>query len=115
LRTKREECRILTECWREKKKNTEKKEREKYDQRNGYTSEEVERLTAKGRWMNVELRERDKHADNEERRAGIKESRYNREYERCMRKFRNTWGERVQVKEKIDGECRCGNQERETR
>jgi hypothetical protein len=25
----REECRILTECWREKKKNTEKKEREK--------------------------------------------------------------------------------------
>jgi hypothetical protein len=27
----REECRILTECWREKKKNTEK-EREKYYQ-----------------------------------------------------------------------------------
>jgi hypothetical protein len=26
----REECRILTECWGEKKKNTEKKEREKY-------------------------------------------------------------------------------------
>jgi hypothetical protein len=26
----REECRILTECWREKKKNMEKKEREKY-------------------------------------------------------------------------------------
>jgi hypothetical protein len=26
----KEECRILTECWREKKKNTEKKEREKY-------------------------------------------------------------------------------------
>jgi hypothetical protein len=24
----REECRILTECWREKKKNTEKKQRE---------------------------------------------------------------------------------------
>jgi hypothetical protein len=24
----REECRILTECWREKKQNTEKKERE---------------------------------------------------------------------------------------
>jgi hypothetical protein len=31
----REECRILTECWREKKKNTEKKEREKCYQRNG--------------------------------------------------------------------------------
>jgi hypothetical protein len=26
----REECRILTECWREKEKNMEKKEREKY-------------------------------------------------------------------------------------
>jgi hypothetical protein len=34
-------------------KNTEKKEREKYYQRNGYASEEVERLRAKGRWVNV--------------------------------------------------------------
>jgi hypothetical protein len=34
----------MTECWRKEKKNTEKKEREKYYQRNGYTSEEVERL-----------------------------------------------------------------------
>jgi hypothetical protein len=37
----REECRILTECWREK--------REKYYQRNQYASEEVERLRTKGR------------------------------------------------------------------
>jgi hypothetical protein len=44
----REECRILTECLTEKKKNTEKKEREKYYQRNRYASEEVERLRAKG-------------------------------------------------------------------
>jgi hypothetical protein len=44
----REECRILTECWREKKKNTEKKEREKYHQRNRYASEEEERLREKG-------------------------------------------------------------------
>jgi hypothetical protein len=29
----RKECRMLTECWREKSKNTEKKEREKYYQR----------------------------------------------------------------------------------
>jgi hypothetical protein len=36
----RKECRILRECWREKKK---KKEREKYS----YASEEVERLRAK--------------------------------------------------------------------
>jgi hypothetical protein len=34
----REECRILTEWWRENKKNTEKKER------NGYASEVVERV-----------------------------------------------------------------------
>jgi hypothetical protein len=33
----REECRMLTECWREKKKNKEK--REKYYQRNRYASE----------------------------------------------------------------------------
>jgi hypothetical protein len=35
------------ECWREKKKNTEKKEKEKSYQRNA--SKEVERLRAKGR------------------------------------------------------------------
>jgi hypothetical protein len=35
----REECRILTEWWREKKKNKEKKERENYYKRNGYASE----------------------------------------------------------------------------
>jgi hypothetical protein len=34
------------ECLREKKT---KKEREKYHQRNGYASEEVERLRTKGR------------------------------------------------------------------
>jgi hypothetical protein len=44
----REESRILTECWREKKTNKEQEEREKYYQRNGYASEEVERR-AKGR------------------------------------------------------------------
>jgi hypothetical protein len=62
----REECRILTECCREKKKNKEKK-REKYYRRNGYASEEVERLKAKGRWMNVELNERNKDTDKQER------------------------------------------------
>jgi hypothetical protein len=70
----REESIILTECW-----NTEKKEREKYYQR-----KEVERLRAKGRWINVDLSERDKDTDKQERREKIKKSRYNREYERCM-------------------------------
>jgi hypothetical protein len=60
-----EECRILTECWSERKKNSEK-EREKYYQKNGYAGEEVERLRAKGKWMNVELRERDKDTDKQE-------------------------------------------------
>jgi hypothetical protein len=78
----REECRRLTECWREKKKNTEEKEREKYYQRNGYASEEVEGLRAKARWMNVELSERDKDTDKQERRERIKESRFNKKYDR---------------------------------
>jgi hypothetical protein len=38
----------------------------------------VEKLRAKGRWMNVELSERDK----QERRERIKESRYNKVYNR---------------------------------
>ncbi|KAH0821375.1 hypothetical protein GEV33_001416 [Tenebrio molitor] len=46
--------------------------------------EEVERLRTKGRWMNVELSAWDKGTDKQERRERIKESRYNREYERCM-------------------------------
>jgi hypothetical protein len=44
----------------------------------------VERLRAKGRWMNVELSERDKDTDKQEKREKIEESRCNREYERCM-------------------------------
>jgi hypothetical protein len=64
----------------EKTKNTEKK----YYQRNGYSSEEVERPRAKGRWRNVKLSKRDKDTDKQERRERIKESRYNKEYERWM-------------------------------
>jgi hypothetical protein len=62
----REECRILTECWNERKKNIKKKEREKYYQKNGYIGEEVERLRAKGKWMNVELSERDEDTNKQE-------------------------------------------------
>jgi hypothetical protein len=59
-----------------KEKKTEKKEREKYYQRNGYASEEVERLRPIGRWMNLELSDKDKDIDKQERREKIKESRY---------------------------------------
>jgi hypothetical protein len=55
-----------------KKKNKEKKKREKYYRRNGYVSEDVERLRAKGRWMNVELNERDKDTDKQEKREKSK-------------------------------------------
>ncbi|KAH0820032.1 hypothetical protein GEV33_002761 [Tenebrio molitor] len=69
---------------RKEKKNTEKKKRNKCYQRNEYASEEMERLKAKGRWTNVEVSERDKGTDKQERRERIKESKYNRKYERCM-------------------------------
>jgi hypothetical protein len=55
--------------------------REKYYQRNGYASEEVKRLRAKGRSMNVELSEKDKDTDKQERKEKNKEFRHNREYE----------------------------------
>jgi hypothetical protein len=58
---------------------------------------------AKGRWMSVELNERDKDTDKQERRERIKESRYNREYERWQRIFRSTWGRECKRK-KYDGE-----------
>ncbi|KAH0815843.1 hypothetical protein GEV33_006948 [Tenebrio molitor] len=58
-----------TEYCREKKKNTEKKEREKYYQRSGYASEA-------GRQTNIDLSERDKDIDKQERRERIKESRW---------------------------------------
>jgi hypothetical protein len=112
----REECRILTECWKERKKNREKKEREKYYQRNGYASEEVERLRAKGRLINVELSERDKDTDKQERRERIKESRYNRNYEKCMTEEIPEYLERENAKErKMMARFGCGNEERENR
>jgi hypothetical protein len=59
---------------------------------------------AKGRWIKVELSKRDKDTDKQERRERTKESRYNGITGSMrgvwQRKFRNTWGERVQKKEK---------------
>jgi hypothetical protein len=51
--------------------------------------------------MSVELSERDKDTDKQERREITKESRYNREYERCMTKeIPEYLRERMQEKEK---------------
>jgi hypothetical protein len=77
LRTKWMEGKC-TGYWRNagKKRKRTRREREKYYQRNGYASEEVERLRAKGRWMNVELSKRVKDIDKQEIRERIKESRF---------------------------------------
>jgi hypothetical protein len=65
---------------KEKEHEEEERERERERERNTTReTEEVERLRKKGIRMNVELGERDKVADNQERRERIKESRYNRE------------------------------------
>jgi hypothetical protein len=53
--------------------------------------------------MNVELSERDKNIDNQKRRERIKESTYNRKYERCMTEKILQYLERVQKKKKNDG------------
>ncbi|KAJ3619245.1 hypothetical protein MTP99_004944 [Tenebrio molitor] len=106
----REKCRIWTECWREKKKNKEKKEREQYYQRNGYASAEVEKLRAKeDGWS-----ERDKN--KQKRRERIKELKYNREYERGMTKEIPEYLTRESTRErKMMARFRCRNKERENR
>jgi hypothetical protein len=58
----------------------------------------VERLRAKGRWMNIELSERDKDTDKQGKRERIKESRYNRDYERCMTQ---------EINSGVPGETKC--------
>jgi hypothetical protein len=88
----------------EKRKNTDKNEREKYYQRIGCASEEVERLRAKRRCMNVELSERDKDTDKQNRRERIKESRYYSKYGRENAKER-----------KMMARFKCGNEKRENR
>jgi hypothetical protein len=87
----REECRILPECYREKKKSADVKERENYCRRNGYASEKVERMRAEGKWMSAEMSERDKDTDKQERR----ERRESAKERKMMAWFR------------------CGNEERE--
>jgi hypothetical protein len=45
-----------------------RKEKEHGEEKNGHASEKVERLRAKGRWMNVELSERDKDTKSKKER-----------------------------------------------
>jgi hypothetical protein len=84
-----------------------KREREKYYRRKGYISEEVERMRAEGKWMSAELSERDKQERNER----IRESRYNRKYERYMTEDVSEYLGRENAKERF----RCGNEKRKNR
>jgi hypothetical protein len=75
----------------------------------------VERLRAKGR-RNVEVSDRDKDTDKQERRERIKESRYNRKYERCMTEEIPEYLGKESAKERqIIARFSCGNEERENR
>jgi hypothetical protein len=109
----------VTECWREKKKNTEKKEREKYYQRNGYASEGVERLRTKERWMNVELSERDKDTDKQERMERKKGENQRTQTDKTGRMTeeydRGNSGKSGERECKIMARFRCGNEEKENR
>jgi hypothetical protein len=61
--------------------------------------------------MNVELSERDKYTNKQDRRERIKETRYNREYERCMTE--EIPRERESAKErKMMGTFRCGREKK---
>jgi hypothetical protein len=63
--------------------------------------------------MNAELSERDKDTDKHERRERIKESRYNREYERCMTEETPEYlGKESARERKMRARFICGNDER---
>jgi hypothetical protein len=64
----------------------------------------------------MEMSERDKDIDKQERRERIKESRYNRKYERCMTEEIPEYMGRETAKErKMMATVKCGNDERENR
>jgi hypothetical protein len=71
---------------------------------------------SKRRWMNVDLSQRDKDTDKQERIERIKESKYNSEYERCMtEEIRENLGRKNARERKVEAKFRCGNDERENR
>jgi hypothetical protein len=87
----------------ERKKNTEKRERK-------ILPEEQVRLRPRGRWINVELSERDKDT---RKKGKIKESGYNRKYEKWMTDEIPEYLGRKSAKErKMIARFRSGNEER---
>jgi hypothetical protein len=87
-------------------------EREKYYQRNGYAKEEVKRLRAKGRWMNVELSERDTNTDKQ--KEG-KESKNPDTTGRMKEEIPEYLGRESARERKMMARFRCGNEERKNR
>jgi hypothetical protein len=88
----REECRILTECWGEKKKNKKKKEREVLPEervcqwRSGKIETKRKSDECRAEWKGQRHRQARKKGDNER-------IKFNREYERCMtEKIRESLG-----------------------
>jgi hypothetical protein len=66
--------------------------------------------------MNVELSEKDKDTNKQERKEKTKESTYNREYERCMTEEIPEYLGRDSARErKMMARFRCGNKETENR
>jgi hypothetical protein len=65
--------------------------------------------------MNIDLSERDKDTDKQERREIIKESRHNREYERCIQEISEYLRRESAKERKMMARFRCGNEERENR
>jgi hypothetical protein len=112
----REECRSDGMLERKEKEYGEKGEREKYYQRNGYASEGVERLRTKERWMNVELSERDKDTDKQERME-----RKKGENQRIQTDTTGRMTEEYDIGKSRERECkimarfRCGNEEKKNR
>jgi hypothetical protein len=100
----REECRILTECWREKNK-TRRRRREKYYQRNGYASEEVERLRFKSKKKMDECRTEWKGQRHRQPRNKGKNQRIQEVGEKVYdRRNSGVPGERKCKRKKNDGE-----------
>jgi hypothetical protein len=68
------------------------------------------KIKSKGKMMNIELSEKDKDTDKQERRERIKESRYNRNYSRGNS---GVPVEKSAKEIKMMARLRCGNEERE--
>jgi len=106
-------CKILQECWK-MRRMTVGNDREAYYKRNGYAIEEIERRRENGRWMYVELCERDRDIEKQERRERIRESRYNDKYEKLLHNNLPEYLKRESKnKIKMIARFRCGNEERD--